>query len=409
MGRATRHCPWGESTVSKPMFLRKAQWQFKLSLARLLFGSKSTAPHFALVGSGSAQHLCRRIVETGHQRLLLVTDKPLRELGVVEQATAGLVGSGVSIHVYDGVQPDPTFGQVREGAALLREHDCSAVLAVGGGSSMDAAKTIAATRDSQDDPESWVGLNKAPETAAPLYAIPTTAGTGSEATMGAVITHEAEQTKNVISGACMLPTAVALDPDLMLALPPGITAATGLDALTHGVEAFIGIWDRGTRTETARMCIKGVFDWLPRAMANPEDVEARLGMAMAAYYGGVAINQVNVGSVHAIAHQLGAFYHLPHGVANAMVLPHLLRVYGVAAVPRLDELAPLTGTASAAAAIDAMESLRESVGLPGQSDKIRSADYAAITARAIEEGDGYFSPRLLTEGDITRVLEAITA
>ena len=394
--------------MAKSMFLRKAQWRFKLSLAKLLFGSKSTSPHFALVGAGSCHQLCQRIVESGHKRILIVTDKPLRDLGIADRASAALMKAGLDLHWYDGVQPDPTFTQVREGAQILREQACSAVLAVGGGSSMDAAKIIAATRDSSEEPESWAGLNKAPATAAALYAIPTTAGTGSEATMGAVITHEGDRSKVVISGAALLPAAVALDPDLMLGLPPAITAATGLDALTHGVEAFIGLWDRGTRSETARMCVKGVFEWLPRVMSDPEDADARLGMSIAAYYGGVAINQVNVGSVHAIAHQLGAYYHLPHGVANAMVLPHVLRVYGDAATPRLAELAPLLSVTSAGAAIDAMESLREGVGLPATSDAIDRADHGSIISRAIEEGDGYFSPRLLTEADVQQVLSAIT-
>lgn len=395
--------------MTKPMFLRRAKRQFNFTMARMLFGDKSTAPHFALVGSGSANHLCQRIVDSRHQRVLIVTDKPLRDLGLVDRACETLVKAGVDLIWYDGVQPDPTFSQVREGAQILREQACTAILAVGGGSSMDAAKIIAATLNSNDEPESWAGINKAPDTAAPLYAIPTTAGTGSEATMGAVITDEGDQSKVVISGAALLPVAVALDPDLLLALPPAITAATGLDALTHGVEAYIGIWSRGTSAETARMCVGGVAQWLPRVMAEPSDLEARQGMSMAAYYGGVAINQVNVGAVHAIAHQLGAFYHLPHGVANAMVLPHVLRVFGDSAKARLEELAPLMGVSGAVAAIDAMESLRESVGLPGNSEAIKAADHGKITARALDESDGYFSPRILTAPDVEQVLRAITA
>ena len=395
--------------MTKPMFLRRAKRQFNFTMARMLFGDKSTAPHFALVGSGSANHLCQRIVDSRHQRVLIVTDKPLRDLGLVDRACETLVKAGVDLIWYDGVQPDPTFSQVREGAQILREQACTAILAVGGGSSMDAAKIIAATLNSNDEPESWAGINKAPDTAAPLYAIPTTAGTGSEATMGAVITDEGDQSKVVISGAALLPVAVALDPDLLLALPPAITAATGLDALTHGVEAYIGIWSRGTSAETARMCVGGVAQWLPRVMAEPSDLEARLGMSMAAYYGGVAINQVNVGAVHAIAHQLGAFYHLPHGVANAMVLPHVLRVFGDSAKARLEELAPLMGVSGAVAAIDAMESLRESVGLPGNSEAIKAADHGKITARALDESDAYFSPRILTALDVEQVLRAITA
>ena len=393
--------------MTKPMFLRRAKRQFNFTMARMLFGDKSTAPHFALVGSGSANHLCQRIVDSRHQRVLIVTDKPLRDLGLVDRACETLVKAGVDLIWYDGVQPDPTFSQVREGAQILREQACTAILAVGGDSSMDAAKIIAATLNSNDEPESWAGINKAPDTAAPLYAIPTTAGTGSEATMGAVITDEGDQSKVVISGAALLPVAVALDPDLLLALPPAITAATG--SLTHGVEAYIGIWSRGTSAETARMCVGGVAQWLPRVMAEPSDLEARLGISMAAYYGGVAINQVNVGAVHAIAHQLGAFYHLPHGVANAMVLPHVLRVFGDSAKARLEELAPLMGVSGAVAAIDAMESLRESVGLPGNSEAIKAADHGKITARALDESDGYFSPRILTAPDVEQVLRAITA
>ena len=155
--------------------------------------------------------------------------------------------------------------------------------------------------------------------------------------------------------------------------------------------------------------MRGVAHWLPRVMAEPGDPEARLGMSMAAYYGGVAINQVNVGAVHAIAHQLGAFYHFPHGVANAMVLPHVLRVFGNSATARLEELAPLMGVSGAAPAIDAMESLRESVGLPGNSEAIKAADYEKIIERALEESDGYFSPRILTAPDVEQVLKSITA
>lgn len=404
-----------EDNVAAPMFLRQARRQFKFGLAKLLLGNKSTAPHFAFAGPGSARYLCQRIVESGHTRLLVVTDKPLRELGIADQALAGLRDTGVELHWYDGVLPDPTFAQVRAGAEIFQRERCTAVVAVGGGSSMDAAKIIAACLDPAIDPESWVGFNKAPEDAAPLYAIPTTAGTGSEATMGAVITRESDHSKNVISGAALLPRAVAIDATLMQGLPGPITAATGLDALTHGIEAFLSVWDRGTRAEAARMAIKGVFQWLPRVMAEPSDVEARQGMALAAYYGGVAINQVNVGNVHAIAHQLGARYSIPHGIANAMVLPHVLRLYGDLVAPQLAELADLVGIAQgsawpakAVAFIEAVDALRHDVGLPDRHSSIQMLDYSRIIEDALAEGDGYFSPRLLTEADVESVLRHIS-
>ncbi len=406
--------------MAQPMALRKFKWSLKFGLAKLLVGSKATAPHFAFVGTDASRLLCRRIIESGHRKVLVVTDEPLRELGLVDRALEALAEAEVELHWYDGVQPDPTFEQVIEGARVLQVTHCTAVVAVGGGSSIDAAKMIAASLDPSANPRDWVGFNKAPETAAPIYIIPTTAGTGSEATMGAVITDERDQTKNVIGGAALLARAVALDAGLMTGLPPHITAATGLDALTHGIEAWLSLWDRGTRAETALMAIKGVFRWLPVVMAQPDNLEARQGMALAAYYGGVAINQVNVGAVHAIAHQLGARYHIPHGVANAMVLPHVLRIYGGDISARLAELAPAVGLAvqggmdggvekTANAVIEAIETLRHAVGLPANSDAINVLDFGQLIEAAIEESDGYFSPRLLTEAEVETVLRSITA
>ncbi len=401
--------------MAKPMALRKFSWSLKFGLAKLLVGSKATAPHFAFVGADAATLLCQRIVESGHRKVLVVTDEPLRELGLVDRAIAGLIDADVELHWYDGVQPDPTFEQVIEGARVLHATGCTAVIAVGGGSSIDAAKMIAASLDPGANPRDWVGFNKAPEVAAPIYVIPTTAGTGSEATMGAVITDERDQSKNVIGGAALLARAVALDAGLMTGLPPHITAATGLDALTHGIEAWLSQWDRGTRAETALMAIQGVFRWLPVAMREPENLAARQGMALAAYYGGVAINQVNVGAVHAIAHQLGARYHIPHGIANAMVLPHVLRIYGGDVAARLAALAPAAGVAplgseqtTANAVVDAIETLRHSVGLPAASDAINVLDFGLIIEAAITESDGYFSPRLLTEAEVESVLRHIS-
>lgn len=400
---------------SQVSFGRRLRWRLKLQLARWLIGDKSTSAHFALVGPDSAGFLCERIIESGHRNVLVVTDKPLRELGIADRALAVLTASDVAMHWFDGVRPDPTFGTVQAGAAIFRQHGCTAVVAVGGGSSIDAAKVIAACAEPDSDPLSWVGLNNAPEDVAPIYAIPTTAGTGSEATVGAVITDETDHTKRVIAGPGFLPRAVALDAELMLGLPATITAATALDALTHGIEAYLSVWDRGTRSETALMAITGIFKWLPRVLATPDDMAARQGISIAAYYGGVAINQVNVGNVHAIAHQLGARYGIPHGLANALVLPHVLRTYGEAAAPGLATLAEALGIAhggSEAARAEAMirgiEDLRDSADVPARHSAIRAEDYPAIVRAAIEEGDGYFSPRLLAEAEVNAILQEIT-
>ena len=400
----------------RSMPLRRFKRGFKLALIKLLIGNKAAGVHLSYVGRGSTADLCRRIADIGHTDVLVVTDKALKELGLAEQALSGLIEAWVTLHWYAGVDPDPTFAHVLEGREVLRSAGCTAIVAVGGGSSMDAAKIIACTRSSDESPDQWVGLNKIPDDVLPVYAIPTTSGTGSEATMGAVIKDPAEQLKHIIVGDDLLPQAVALDPDLLLGLPAAVTAATGIDALTHGIEAYICIWDRGTRQENGRLAVQGVFRWLERAVNHPEDIEARQGMAVAAYHAGVAINQVGVGNVHAIAHQLGARYGIPHGQANALALPHVLQACLADAETALAELAVVTAVSDAAspaaraqAFVDAVTDLIRKVGIDETDARIQAADWEVLAHAAMDESDGYVSPRLLTKPEIMDTLKRITA
>ena len=398
------------------LFVRKIKQSLLVKLMKFAVSFQPGAKHFAFTGSGSSAQLCRHIARMGFKKVLVVTDKPLRELGVVDNAVSALVEAGVDIAYYDGVLPDPTYAQVAEGTAILRQHGSEAVLAVGGGSSMDAAKLIAACATTDQSPTEWVGFGKVKHEVLKLFAIPTTSGTGSEATMGAVVSDSDTHAKSVISGAPLIPTAVALDAQLTIGLPPHITAATGMDALTHGIEAYIGIWERGTRLEDASAAVKLVFKHLADAYHDGSNLEARESMAMGSYYAGIAINQVNVGSVHAIAHQLGAKYGIPHGLANALVLPHILEYCREDALSRLAELAVMVGLGTESEGqdqlsfkfIQAVRDLRTEVGIPDHSDKIRAEDYEDICNAAIIEGDGYPVPRLLEREAIVSILTQIT-
>lgn len=399
----------------RSMPVRRFKRGFQLGLIKLLIGNKAAGVHLSYVGQGATADLCRRIVDIGHTDVLVVTDKALKELGLAERALAGLIDAGVNLHWYAGVDPDPTFAHVVEGSRVLRSAGCTAVVAVGGGSSMDAAKIIACTRSSDESPDKWVGLNKTPEDIVPIYAVPTTSGTGSEATMGAVIKDPAEKLKHIIVAEGLLPQAVALDPELLLGLPAPVTAATGIDALTHGIEAYICIWDRGTRKENGRLAVQGVFRWLERAMQNPGDIESRQGMAVAAYHAGIAINQVGVGNVHAIAHQLGARFGIPHGQANALVLPHVLKACLAEAETALAELAVVTQVSDAAspaaraqAFVEAVTDLIAKVGIADTDPRIQSAEWTAVAHAAMDESDGYVSPRLLSKAEMMEILERIT-
>lgn len=400
-----------------PQFLRKILHEMYILLMKTVVVFSPSARHSAFVGGGSSAQLCKHILRTGVRKVLVVTDKPLRELGVVDQAVQSLLDTDAEVAYYDGVLPDPTFDQVAEGVACARAHGAEAVLAIGGGSSMDAAKIIAASAGSDESPADWVGFGKVKHEVMSIYAIPTTSGTGSEATMGAVISDAVTHEKGVISGGNLLPSAVALDPDLLVGLPPHITAATGMDALTHAIEAYIGVWERGSRLEDARMSVKLIFDNLARACHQGSDLDARYGMAMGAYYGGLAINQVNVGNVHAIAHQLGGKYGIPHGLANALVLPHVLEFCREEAEQPLAELALLIGQGSPGEDnaglshkfIQAVRDLRTDVGIPDHSDKLQVEDFEGITQLALAEGFNYPSPKLLDSQAVMNILRNIAA
>jgi alcohol dehydrogenase len=399
-----------------PMFIRKILHSLFLKLATFLMKFSPGARHLVYAGSGSASQLCAHILRTGVKRILVVTDKPLRDLGIVDKAIGTLNSADVDVVIFDGILPDPTFEQVAAGVVVGKQQGSEAVLAIGGGSCMDAAKIISASITSDESPENWVGFGKIKHEVLPIYAIPTTSGTGSEATMGAVIKNAKTHEKHVLSGGTLLPAVCALDPDLVAGLPPHITAATGMDALTHGIEAYIGVWERGTRKADARIAVKLVFDNLAKAYRDGSDTNARDGMAMGAYYAGLAINQVNVGNVHAIAHQLGGKYGIPHGLANALVLPHILKFCRDEAQTELAELAVLIGAgaegdsegALADNFIQKVRDLRTEVGIPDQSELIKKEDFDDIAQLAIIEGDAYPTPRLLDRDSILIVLNKIS-
>lgn len=375
--------------------------------AMLNFAPSNT--HMLFAGENSSRQLCQHMSRRGLKKILVVTDKPLVELGVVEKAVSGLAQDGVEYEIFDGVLPDPSFGVVNKGAAIYRQAACDSILAIGGGSSIDSAKVIGLIVTNPGDPKDYQGFGKIKHPIPPLFAIPTTSGTGSEATMGAVITDDDTHAKVVITGAELLPKAACLDPVLLTGLPPHITAATGMDALTHAVEAYIGIWERGDCQENAAAAVKIIFRDLPTACENGSDLAAREGMAYASYLAGQAINQVNCGNVHAIAHQLGATYGIPHGLANAQVLPHVLEMSLPEARESLTDLAKLIGLQTAEDFIGKIRELNERLGIPARNDKIKRQDFDLLIERAVKEGFTCPVPRLMLAEDCQRILQQLMA
>ena len=324
-------------------WLKKLLHDITIAVTRVFAPLMPDRTPVTMVGPGSAKELCAAIAHAGVERCLVVTDRGLVGIGLVGRIVADLEAAGVAAVVYDGVEPDPTTAQVEEGLAAMREGRAQAVLAVGGGSPMDAAKIIAAMA-TNDKPLSkltgWFKIRKAP---APLFAIPTTAGTGSEVTIAAVVSDPVTHIKDFVVDPKLMPSMAALDASLMTGLPPHITAATGMDALTHAVESYLSSTSTEQTERNAKMAVRLVFANLAKAHADGDDLAARSAMALASYYAGMAFSRTSVGYVHAIAHNLGATYGTPHGWANALVLPHVLDFSEDAARARLADLADILG------------------------------------------------------------------
>jgi len=347
------------------------------------------------VGPGSALELCDTIAQFGLKRVLIVTDAVLVKLGIVEPLRAALAGRGVEVAIHDGITPDPTYDVLQRGCEAARAHRADAILAVGGGSVLDAAKIIDAMVVSGKSAAKLVGMLKVGKPLLPLFAVPTTAGTGSEVTVAAVATDPVAHVKNVVIDPKLVPAAAALDPELTRGMPPHITAATGMDALTHAVESYVNRWPHAETSFHAVSAVRMIFANLPRACADGNDLEAREAMLLASYYAGLAFTKAYVGYVHAFSHKVGGMYGVPHGLGNATLLPHVLDFLRDAplAEQRLAELAVAIGAGTAAEPraalaqrfVDRVRELNRAVGIPDTLAALKAADVPAVARAAMIE------------------------
>jgi len=368
------------------------------------------------VGVDSTRELTESIAHTGAQRVLIVTDAVLVEIGVVERVTECLRASGVSWSTYSEVLPDPTTQHVQAGLAILKRDGCDSVLAVGGGSPMDTSKIIAALATNDVEISKLEGMMKVRRAPAPLFAIPTTAGTGSEATIAAVVSDPVTHTKGFFTDPKLLPVMVALDPSLMLGLPPAITAATGMDALTHAVESHLCLTSTPETERYARIAIPLVFNHLPTACTDGGNIEARRAMCLASYYAGLAFTRTSVGYVHAIAHTFGAYYRTPHGLANAIALPEVLEFSKDRVQKQLASLADLIGLdganerEKADAFIRAVRELMTKIDIPSTLDALVVDDIPKIAKQALDEAHlNYPVPRYMKQEECEALIAKLAA
>ncbi|CZF86299.1 iron-containing alcohol dehydrogenase [Grimontia marina] len=369
-------------------------------------------------GAESAEQLCEAISLMSLGKLLVVTDKALVEAGVVAQVERHLRRHGIEFVTFDRVTPDPTYPQAEEGLVVYKQENCKGILAVGGGSPIDCAKVIAARVTNNKAIKKLAGLLKVWRAPAPLFVIPTTAGTGSEVTVAAVISDPGNHQKTPLMDPKLVPLMAALDPQLMTGLPPNITAATGMDALTHAVEAYISL-NATTETDAyATAALKLIHANLVTAYKDGQALKVRLNMAMASYYAGLAFTKASLGYAHAIAHNLGAKYGTPHGAANALALPHVLEVSIPSAKIRIGELAKMVGVgdenlddqANASAFVNYVVSLQEAMNMPRTLPDIKPEDIPQIAKNAIHEANwNYPVPHYLTQDECEQLIAKIKA
>ena len=348
--------------------------------------------------------------------VLLVTDKSIRGFGITKPLEEKLKAAGIKAAVYDGTVANPTTDNVEEARRLYLSSDCQAIIGFGGGSSIDAAKAVGARIAYPRKPLAKMeGILKVRRRIPLLIAVPTTAGTGSETTLASVIVDSKTRHKYPINSFPLIPRYALLDPEATRTLPPSVTATTGLDALTHAVEAFIG---RSTTKETrkdATEAVKLIFANLERAFRDGNDMEARRNMLRAAFLAGSAFTKSYVGYVHAVAHSLGGKYNTPHGLANAVLLPVVLRYYGSNASCKLAELADAAGIKGssdeekAEAFIDAIKRLEKDLRIPETLPEIREEDIPELAAHADREANPLYPVPMLMDAKELEVFYRLVA
>jgi len=362
---------------------------------------------------GASKKIASYVKQDGLSNVLVITDKTLLSLGLLESMTNAFKDEQIKYCLYSDVVPNPTVKNIEEAKHLYLENKCQAIVAFGGGSVMDCAKLTGVVVLTGKPVKRYDHMIPMIPKTAKLYAVPTTAGTGSEVTISAVITDEIHHKKMPITDKKLAPDYAFLDAELMTGLPKPITAATGMDALTHAVEAYIGNWKFKVTDEYAVKATKIIFENIQKSYDNGKDLDARGQMALGAAYGGYAFRTGGVGYVHGIAHRLSELYHVPHGLANAIVLPHVLRYMYSSIYKKLADLSIKAGIAkdnadpkkTATEFIEKIEMLNETLGIPKYADKIQEKDIKLIAKRAIMEANlTYPVPQPMTKKQMEKFL-----
>ena len=369
------------------------------------------------VGAHSALNLCDHLQQLGLKHVFILTDKILQRLGVIQPLHDHLLQAGLQVTVFSDVKPDPTFEVVEQGIVQFKRAQADCVLAIGGGSTIDTSKVLVLAAANQKSPKQLLGILKARKPAFPLFVVPTTAGTGSEVTVAAVLSDDKTHVKGLVIDPKVVPLATALDPIIMQGMPPNITADTGIDALTHAIESWLSGFATQETDHYARAATQLILNNLILAYQEGQNIAARQAMALGSHYAGLAMNKAAIGYVHALAHQLGAKYGIPHGRANALILPHVLEFNRQASAQRLGKLARdigLTTDSNNQQATDLfiqrIKSLLADLNISPQIEGLNPQDFPDMIEAAFKEAHGMYDvPKYMDYADAERILLRVSA
>ena len=374
-------------------------------------------PTVSLMGIGSHKEIAAQMKSLGVCKPFLVADKGITAAGLTKQICDMIKADmGVDAVVYDETVPNPTDKNVAEGVAIYEKSGCDMIITLGGGSSHDCGKGIGLVAANGGTIHDYEGVDQSTKAMPPFIAINTTAGTGSEMTRFCIITDTSRHVKMAIVDWRVTPNIAINDPLLMMGMPSALTAATGMDALTHAVEAYVSTIATPITDACAIKAIELVAQHLRQAVANGEDLAARDRMAYAEYLAGMAFNNASLGHVHAMAHQLGGFYNLPHGVCNAILLPHVSRYNLIAKLERYADIAValgenITGLSTrdaAEKALTAIQTLSADVGIPTNLTElgVKEKDLKIMAENAQKDACGATNPRRPTLDDVIEIYKA---
>jgi alcohol dehydrogenase len=373
-------------------------------------------PSVTLMGPGSAKEVGAKAKELGAKKVMIVTDAGLKKMGVADKVAGYIKDAGVDVVIYDGAEPNPTDKNVHDGVKVFQDNGCDFIVSLGGGSSHDCAKGVGLVCAGGGNIRDYEGINKSSVPLTPLIAINTTAGTASEMTRFCIITNTDTHVKMAIVDWRVTPLVAVDDPVLMLGKPPALTAATGMDALTHAIEAYVSTIATPITDCCAEKAIRLIAEWLRPAVAMGSNIEARDKMCYAQYLAGMAFNNASLGYVHAMAHQLGGFYNLPHGVCNAILLPAVCDFNMIACPDRFADIADFMGVPTegmstieaAAAGIAAIRELSASIGIPAglKELNVKEADLKTMAENAQKDACMLTNPRTATLDQVIGIYKA---